>query len=105
MGSGWAARGQNRVHACGRDTGRADSHVARAVCGLGARDLRARSCLGKEHVGAWAGGTARTAWRGCARCSGRRDIAVRRRFQRDRFDLGHFDQVFLPKLEPKCIEG
>jgi hypothetical protein len=27
------------------------------------------------------------------------------RFQRDGFDLGHFDQVFLPKLELQCLEG
>jgi hypothetical protein len=36
-------------------------------------------------------------------------LAARRRgagrFQRDGFDLGHFDQVFLPKLELQCIEG
>jgi hypothetical protein len=34
---------------------------------------------------------------------GRRDVAARRRFQRERFDLGYFDQVFLPKFELKCI--
>jgi hypothetical protein len=30
---------------------------------------------------------------------------VRRRFQCERFELGYFDQVFLPKLELKCIKG
>jgi hypothetical protein len=36
-----------------------------------------------------------------ARC----DVTTRRRFLRECFDLGYFDQVFLPKLELKCIQG
>jgi hypothetical protein len=39
-----------------------------------------------------------------ARRSGRRDVAARRRVQRECADLGDFDRVFLPKLELKCSE-
>jgi hypothetical protein len=52
---------------------------------------RCALCLGKARTADAEGG------RGRRRGAGR--------FQHDRFDLGHFDQVFLPKLELKCIEG
>jgi hypothetical protein len=71
---------------------------ARTSRGLG----RARGSLGRRGR-AW---TPRTgvAWR----ARGAHWLAQRRgasRFQRDGFDLGHFDQVFLPKLELQCLEG
>jgi hypothetical protein len=71
----------------------------------GACDLGKARRLGMARAGLGSRG-----WRaaqGAARAGvpGRRDVAARRHFWRKHFDLGYFDQVFIPKLELNCIQG
>jgi hypothetical protein len=63
---------------------------------LGWRDLGRRPGARTPRAGAAWRARAWALWPARRRGAGR--------FQRDGFDLGHFDQVFLPKLELQCIE-
>jgi hypothetical protein len=69
--------------------------------GEGARVPREGASVGPRRLG----GGRPEAWRARrARRSGWRDVAARRRAQRECFDLGDFDRAFLPKLELKCTK-
>jgi hypothetical protein len=99
-GSGREARGQNRVRLCGRNTGRADSHGARAVCGLGAWTSGRAAASGRS---TWERGP--VVWR-VRRGAGApaRATSRRSRFWRNCFILGHFEHVLLPIFELKCTK-
>jgi hypothetical protein len=87
--------------------GPADSRVPRCECGLGRHGASGWRGLGMARPRETARGSDTEGGRGLARA--RALWSARRRgagmFQRERFDVGHFDRVFLPKLELKCFEG
>jgi hypothetical protein len=88
----WCATGER-----GRSTWRAGTSRAASRCAASWEGARPRSARDPDAEDGR--GLARTGALWPARCH------RAGRFQHDSFDLGYFDQVFLPKLELQFIEG